>query len=638
MRFSILLRNRNFYLMLGLDAILVAMAMILSFMLRFDGVVPVQYRGVLLAHLPYLVPLKLGIFLACGMYHGMWRYTSLRDVRRVMLGCLLSSLAFLAGLYLSRLTGGYPRSIFIIDFGLTFIFVGGLRITVRLIMTRMNMQAKRFFLGATDSRRVAVLGAGRTGERMVREMLDNPNLNMQPVALFDDDPLKWGKHLHGCPVLGRIDILPDHKAGFDEILIGVTVVTGERMRQIIGFCEQTGKPFRTMPNMDEIMDGRATLQAVRKVRLEDLLGREEVNLEVDLISERYAGKRVLVTGAGGSIGSELVRQIARYQPSALGLLDFSEYNLFRVDMQTRQIFADVHVETFLTDIRDLPAVHRTMKQFQPQIILHAAAYKHVPLQEHNPWEAILNNVQGTQNMVEAALKFAVERFVLVSTDKAVRPTNVMGASKRVAEMLMECSNGRSVCRLVAVRFGNVLGSSGSVVPIFESQIAKRLPVTVTHPDVTRYFMSVTEAAQLILQAGAMAEGGEIFILDMGQCVRIVDMARDLIRLHGLEPETDVPIVYTGLRPGEKLYEELITAGEGIMDTRHHRIKVIRGNHCNLSELSEKINGLVNAAKSYDPQGIRQGLRSIVPEYQPALSENTGEREHRAFVPAGSLTH
>jgi FlaA1/EpsC-like NDP-sugar epimerase len=618
MRFSILLRNRNFYIMLALDAVLITAAMALSFMLRFDGVVPVQYRGLLWNHLPYLIPLKLSVFFACGLYHGMWRYTSLRDLRRVILGCLISSLAFLAGLSLLRLTGGYPRSIFILDFGLTCALIGGLRLMVRLAMNRLNMPGKRPFLHSRDVKRVAVLGAGRTGERMVREMLDNPNLNMLPVAMFDDDPLKWGKYLHGCPVIGRIEHLPDHVSTFDEILIGMTVVTGERMRRIVDLCEQSGKPFRTMPNLDEIMDGRVSMQAVRKVRFEDLLGREEINLDVDLLGERYAGKRILVTGAGGSIGSELARQIAKFQPSSLGLLDFSEYNLFRVDLHTRQVFTDLHVETFLTDIRDQAAVDRAMRQFQPQVILHAAAYKHVPLQELNPWEAILNNIQGTRNMVQAALEFGVERFVLVSTDKAVRPTNVMGASKRVAEMLAECSNGRGACRLVAVRFGNVLGSSGSVVPTFEAQIRERRPLTVTHPEVTRYFMSVTEAAQLILQAGAMAEGGEIFILDMGQPVRIADMARDLIRLHGLDPDTDVPIVYTGLRPGEKLYEELITEGEGIVDTRHRRIKVIRGDHCDLSALSESINHIIDAAKNYDVQEIRKDLKAIVQEYQPSM--------------------
>lgn len=620
MRYSLLFRNRNFYLMLILDAALVAAAMILSFLLRFDGTIPQQYHSLLAAHLPYLVPLKLGIFFVSGLYSGMWRYTSLRDMGRVVLACLIASLVFLAVLTLLRQSGGYPRSIFIMDLGLTCVLIGGLRISVRLVMNRMHARKRRFLMDRAGLKRMALLGAGRTGERMVREMLDNPALNMLPVALFDDDPLKWGKSVHGCPVVGRIELLPGHADVIDEILIGMSTVSGERMRRIVALCEQTGKPFRTMPNLDEIMDGRVALKAVRNIRFEDLLGREVVQLDTDLLGKTYSGKRVLITGAGGSIGSELVQQMGMFQPGELGLLDFSELNLFRVDLRTRQVFEELPTQTFLADIRDQAALRRVMDLFRPHVILHAAAYKHVPLQELTPWEAVLNNVQGTWNMVQAALEYEVERFVLVSTDKAVRPTNIMGASKRVAEKLVECVNGRTACRFGAVRFGNVLGSSGSVVPIFKSQIAARLPVTVTHPEVTRYFMSVSEAAQLILQAGAMSEGGEIFILDMGRPVRIADMARDLIRLHGLEPEKDVPIVFTGLRPGEKLYEELITEGEGIVETRHRRIKVIRGLHCDMNDLSRQVGDLVAAASRYDEQAIKDNLRAIVPEYTPGVGE------------------
>lgn len=620
MRFPILFRNRNFYLMLIMDAILVVAAMILSFVVRFDGVLPMQYRGLLSAHLPYLVPLKLGAFFAFGLYHGMWRYTSLRDLRNVGLACLFSSMLFLIALYLLGQIGGYPRSIFFIDFSLTFMFIGGIRIGVRLAMNSFKSHSRRPFFSPQDAKRMALLGAGRTGERMIREMLDNPGLKMLPVAIFDDDPRNCGKSVHGCPVLGNIESLVSHRSAYDEILIAMPSVTGERMRRIVALCEQTGKPFRTMPNLDEIMDGRVSVKAVRNVRFEDLLGREEINLDMKLLAERYAGKRVLVTGAGGSIGSELVQQVAVFQPDRLGLLDFSEFNLFRIDLKTRQVFEGLPVAAYLTDIRDKAALDRVMRQFRPQVVLHAAAYKHVPLQELNPWEAVLNNVQGTRNMVDAALEHGVERFVLVSTDKAVRPTNVMGATKRVAEMLVECVNGTGSCRFAAVRFGNVLGSSGSVVPIFESQIAARLPVTVTHPEVTRYFMSVAEAAQLILQAGAMAEGGEIFILDMGRPVRIADMARDLIRLHGLDPNKDVPIVFTGLRPGEKLYEELITEGEGIVATKHRRIKVIRGIHCEPKNLWVKAENLAAAARRHDAKGIRKELLDIVPEYAAGDTE------------------
>lgn len=625
MRISLLLRNRNFYLMLLMDAVLAAAAMLLAFALRFDGTIPARYHELLAAHLPYLVPLKLSVFFVCGLYHGMWRYTSLRDISRVVLACVTASLVFLAFLVLLRETGGYPRSIFALDLGLTCVLISGLRISVRLAMNRLHTSRGRFLAEPAGLKRVALLGAGRTGERMVREMLDNPGLNMLPVALFDDDPLKWGKSVHGCPVVGAVELLPRHGDALDEVLIGMSTVSGERMRRIVALCEQTGKPFRTMPNLDEIMDGRIAMKAVRNIRYEDLLGREVVRLDTDLLGRAFAGKRILITGAGGSIGSELVRQVSVFQPGELGLLDFSEYNLFRVDLKTRQVFADQPVRPFLADIRDRAALARVMREFQPQVILHAAAYKHVPLQEITPWEAVFNNVQGTWNMVCAALECGAERFVLVSTDKAVRPTNVMGASKRVAEKLVECVNGRTPCRFVAVRFGNVLGSSGSVVPIFESQIAARLPVTVTHPDVTRYFMSVSEAAQLILQAGAMARGGEIFILDMGRPVRIADMARDLIRLHGLEPEKDVSIVYTGLRPGEKLYEELITEGEGIVRTAHSRIKVLRGAHCDMADLERRVRDLTAAAAAYDARAVKEQLRAFVPEYQPPRDDGTVRR-------------
>ena len=351
--------------------------------------------------------------------------------------------------------------------------------------------------------------------------------------------------------------------------------------------------------------------------MEDLLGREEVRLEKDLLRLSYENKRILVTGAGGSIGRELVRQICRYRPARLGLLDFGEFNLFQAEMMCREDFPAILLSTYLTDIRDKGAILRTFGEFKPEVVFHAAAYKHVPIQELHPRETICNNVLGTRNLVEAANDEAVERFVLVSTDKAVRPTNVMGAAKRVAEIYLQGMNGNSSTRYMAVRFGNVLGSSGSVVPIFQQKIAQGQPVTVTDPEVTRYFMSIPEAAQLILQAGAMGQGGEIFILDMGKPIRIVDMARDLIRLHGLEPGKDIPIRFTGLRPGEKLYEELITVGEGIEGTTHEKIRVIRQKRSeSLEEIDRAIGDLIAVAESYDEWAIKQKLKEIVPEYTP----------------------
>ena len=388
------------------------------------------------------------------------------------------------------------------------------------------------------------------------------------------------------------------------------------MRRVVDLCDRTGKRFRTIPKIGELIEGRISVSAIREVRLEDLVGRQEIRLDPERISRFLCGKRILVTGAGGSIGSELVRQISRFQPAVVGLLDFSELNLFQVEQEFQLRLRSLPTESFLTDIRDRDALQGILERFKPHIIFHAAAYKHVPMQESHPREAVLNNVLGTRNLVDLALEMEVESFVLVSTDKAVRPTNVMGATKRVAELFVESMNGRQDTRFVAVRFGNVFSSSGSAIPTFQAQIAQGGPVTVTHPDVMRYFMSIPEAAQLILQAGAMGKGSEIFILDMGEPIRIVDMAKDLIRLHGLEPEKDIAIEFTGLRPGEKLHEELITSGEGIVSTEHEKIMVLRGKTRDAAALLAQIETLLAIARRGNREAIKKKLQEIVPEYQP----------------------
>jgi FlaA1/EpsC-like NDP-sugar epimerase len=405
---------------------------------------------------------------------------------------------------------------------------------------------------------------------------------------------------------------------FDEILISIPSVKGEAIRRIVALCEKTGKRFRTIPGIWELVEGKVSIKTVRDVTLEDILNRGEVHLDEEGIKQCLEGKRVLVTGAGGSIGAELVRQAGRFNPQAVALLDFSEYNLFSLEIEFRQRFSLIPVSVFLTDIRKKDSVRQSFREFNPDVVLHAAAYKHVPMQELLPWEAVYNNILGTRNMVEVSLESGVKRFVRVSTDKAVRPTNVMGATKRVAEMLTACVNGDSEIRFMAVRFGNVIGSSGSVIPLFQEQIFRGSPLTVTHPDVTRYFMSIPEAAQLILQAGAMGNGKEIFILDMGEPIRIVDLARDMIRLSGLEPDRDIPIQFTGLRPGEKLYEELITEGEGIVSTDHEKILVLKGEAHNCEVLNTQIDELLAAADTYDATAIKNKLREIVPEYTPQL--------------------
>lgn len=393
---------------------------------------------------------------------------------------------------------------------------------------------------------------------------------------------------------------PEYKLGVDDV-ISVLV---------------WNQPDLNIPNVTVRRDG---IKAIREISFEDLVVRDEVHLNQEKIARYLRQKRVLVTGAGGSVGSELIRQICRFHPQAVALVEMNELNLYRMEMECRQRFSYVNVANYLVDIRRKEALDRTFREFKPQVVFHAAAYKHVPIQERYPWEAVYNNVIGTRNMVETTLEAGVNRFVLVSSDKAVRPANVMGASKRLAEMMIECIDGSSKTRFMAVRFGNVIGSSGSVIPLFQEQIARGGPVTVTHPDIIRYFMSVSEAAQLILQAGAMGKGGEIFILDMGKPVRILDMARDLIRLHGYEPEADIPIQFVGLRPGEKLYEELITEGEGIVNTSHRKIMVLRGNHTwDRKILDDHINELLGVTRKYDGLSIKQKLQELVSDYTPQI--------------------
>jgi len=605
--------------MLLIDAVLVATAYICAYLLRYEMQLPAYEWQRNIQILPYLILLKLSCFFMFGLYRGMWRYTSLQDIKNVLKAMVVSSLILVfAVMYIYRFEG-YSRAVFVIDWLLTILFVGGVRIGVRLFLANNNASFWTPTKKGPINKRMLIIGAGAAGEKAVREIIENPSLKLNPIGFLDDDPQKQGKAIHGAIILGAVDEIDQLCEDFDEILIAIPSVRGEQMRRIVKFCEGTGKRFRTMPSIGELIGGKVSVKALREVSIEDILGREEVHLEKDLLHKLYNKKRILITGAGGSIGSELVRQVCQYNPGVLGLMDFSEFNLFQIDMMCRQYFPDIQMKTYLTDIRDIRALKQTIGDFKPEIVFHAAAYKHVPLQEIHPRETVYNNVVGTRNLALMATESGVERFVLVSTDKAVRPTNVMGAAKRVAEMFLASLNDHAKTRFVSVRFGNVIGSSGSVIPIFQQQISQGKPVTVTHPEVTRYFMSIPEAAQLILQAGAMGQGGEVFILDMGKPVKIVDMARDVIRLHGFEPDRDIPIEYIGLRPGEKLYEELITIGEGILPTSHQKIKVIHGNHGDIKLLSAMIDELIAVADTFDPEAIKRELQKIVPEFTPQTS-------------------
>lgn len=635
-------RNKHFYLMVALDGLLVFLSYITAYLLRFDMGIPAEEWMRVGQTLPFVIPMKIVIFFLFGLYRGMWRYTSLMDFLNVFKAAVASSLLAVLVIVLGYRFEGYARSVYIIDCALTFFFVGGVRGIIRIAFAG-GLPTFWTFRRYRDpaARKLIIIGAGDAGEKALREIRDNPDLKLDPVGFLDDDPAKHWKAIHGVPVVGFVNDADRIPLEFDEILIAVPSAKGDPMRRIVAACERTGKRYRTLPPIGELIDGRVSMRAIREVRLEDILGREEVRLDREGIARSLGGRRVLVTGAGGSIGSELVRQIGCYRPGMLVLLDFSEFNLFEAEMECRGRFPGLDIRACLADIRDRETMARIFRECRPDVVFHAAAYKHVPLQELHPREAVRSNILGTRNLAELARETAAERFILVSTDKAVRPTNVMGATKRVAEMLILGMNASPApgppkptipesgppaesaaaapapaTRFLAVRFGNVLGSSGSVLPIFQRQIARFEPVTVTHPDVTRYFMSIPEAAQLILQAGVLGDGGEILILDMGKPVRIADMARDLIRFHGLEPDVDIPIRYIGLRPGEKLYEELITEGEGIQPTAHEKIRVLRGNHNDLAELNRGIDELAAVAETHDAAAIKTALARIVPEYTP----------------------
>ncbi|MDO9530223.1 MAG: nucleoside-diphosphate sugar epimerase/dehydratase [Syntrophales bacterium] len=612
------IRNKNFYAMLLLDAVLVTIAYFFAYLLRFEGQLPVAHWAQIKGTLPFIIPLKLICFFIFGLYRGMWRYTSLVDLRNVINASSLSSIIIVLSILFLYRFHGYSRSVFVIDWVFTLLFVGGIRVAIRIFLgDHPSLWIFKLRKSpSTPKKRLMIIGAGNSGEKILREIRETPSIKLEPVGLLDDDLSKQGMTIHGVPVLGTVDDINKIRKEFDEILIATPSVRGEKMRRIVSLCEETGKQFRTLPGMAELIEGKISVRAIRKVHMEDLLDREEIHLDEEEIRQYIKDKRIMITGAGGSIGAELVRQVCRFHPQAIAFMEFSEENLFKIEMECKQRFEFIPTSEFLLDIKNRASVGRAFREFKPDVVFHAAAYKHVPLQEMNPWETTFNNVLGTRNLVQAALENQVERFVLVSSDKAVRPSSVMGATKRVAEMLVECVNENAATRFMAVRFGNVLWSSGSVIPTFQKQISRGVPVTVTHPEVTRYFMSISEAAQLILQAGAMGEGNEIFILDMGKSMRIVDLARDLIRLSGFEPDRDIPIKFTGLRPGEKLYEELITEGEGIVATNHEKVLVIRGNRHDRDVLNTKIDELLAVADTYDATAIKKKLQEIVPEYTP----------------------
>ncbi|MCX5848724.1 MAG: nucleoside-diphosphate sugar epimerase/dehydratase [Deltaproteobacteria bacterium] len=626
------IKNPKIYLMIFSDVLIFALSIVISYLFRFEFSLSPFYIQQIKTVLLWIIPLKVVVYMFSGVYRVMWRYTSIRDFWLLARASLLSTLLILAViLYVSGFKG-YSRAIFLIDGVLTFLLVGGKLMVIRSYYAGFaNQKIREELFQKVAYKNILIIGAGAAGEKILREIFENNQLHYRVIGFIDDDPQKKGRSIHGVPILGNLGEITSilEKEDIKEILIAIPSANGDQIRNIVETCKDCDVSYKILPGMGELIDGRVSIKILRDISYEDLLGRPPVQLDTTGISGYLHNKTVLITGCGGSIGSELCRQVIKYQPNYLILLDASEVNLFNIQMELQNERNFHKCEAILGHIQNEVLMEDIFKKYKPQVVFHAAAYKHVPMLEKNPWEAVFNNIIGSRIAMEMSIKYQAERFVLVSTDKAVRPSNVMGTSKRVTELIMQCQKGNGT-RFMAVRFGNVVGSSGSVIPLFRRQIEQGGPVTVTHPEVNRFFMTIPEASQMILQAGAMGEGGEIFILRMGTPVKIADMARDLIRLSGREPDVDIKIIYTGLREGEKLYEELITVGEDILPTGHEKVMILRSDsHFNgaknsqeaIKHLYHELDELAKIAARHDAKGIKIKLKEIVPEYTPQENES-----------------
>jgi len=590
------------------DVLMATVAWTLAFLLRFEFNIEtlesVAYWQVLLITLP----IHLVISYSFGLYRGLWRFASIPDLWNIIKVVSISAILLVSVLFLINRVEGVPRSSLAI-YPLLLIFLLG---SPRLLY-RIWRDGRLRSDGAVGSKRVVILGAGQAGELVVREMLRGNEY--VPVAFLDDEPRLRGSKLHGLSVVGGIDDLSSvaHKKAADLAVIATATATGSQMRKIVASCEKAGIPFRTLPNVADLISGRATVSSLREVSIDDLLGRDPVNLSKESITQSLFGKVVMVTGAGGSIGSELCRQILIYKPAKLVVFEIGEFNLYQIERELAASCADTEFHAVLGDVCDTSAIDHCMSEHKPQVIFHAAAYKHVPLLQNQARQAVRNNILGTRNMALAADKHGCTNFVMISTDKAVNPTNNMGASKRIAEIFCQNLNQRSKTNYITVRFGNVLGSAGSVVPLFKEQIAKGGPVTVTHPEITRYFMTIPEACQLIMQSAVQGEGGEIFVLDMSEPVKIAYLAEQMIILSGKTPGEDIEIKYTGLRPGEKLYEELFHEQEQLSATTHEKILLAKTRIVDWNELQTDFSAMESASELFDEQTLESLIKKLVPE-------------------------
>ncbi|HKD80965.1 MAG TPA: nucleoside-diphosphate sugar epimerase/dehydratase [Candidatus Angelobacter sp.] len=611
MRFIDRFINGRRILIAAFQGLLVIATYYIAFALRLDFSVNAQARRAFLLSLPWVLVIKLVTFRAYGLLQGWWRYVGMSDLMDITKASLTSAALIYAALWVGlwpRL--GYPRSVVLIDLILTIFCIGGARFLVRAYTETVQT--------CVAQKETLVVGAGVAGTTMMRELKQNPDLDYKPIGFVDDDLTKVGIRIHGKKVLGTTSditaLVEEH--GVKCVLIAIPSAPGKKIDEIISKCSQCKVEFKILNGVGKRIDGEPRINQIRQVRLEDFLGREPVRLDLGNIQKKLEGESVLITGAGGSIGSELARQVSQFRPAKVVLLERSESDLFRLCCELRSKFPLLNHVPVVGDILDVGLLREVFAAHRPHSVFHAAAYKHVPMMETNCFQAVTNNIFGTYNVALVARQYEVKDFVLISTDKAVKPSNIMGASKRIAELII-LGLQQQRTRFVAVRFGNVLGSNGSVLPIFEEQVRNGGPVTVTHREAKRYFMLIPEAVQLVLQASTMGQGGEIFILDMGEEVKIDDLARNMIRLAGFEPDKEIKIVYTGLRPGEKLSEELRLQGEGLAPTAHEKIRVLQCGKVDFLEMRAWLDELSTLVESRNVHGLVKTLRSLVPEYHPS---------------------
>lgn len=627
-----------------IDLLVLSLAYFAAYAVRFDGLPPLQMIKLLMFTWPYVVAFELVVLYLFSVPHFAWRYVGLREAQRVFAATIASALLLLVVRLISRplkLHFDYlqyaliPIGVLAINGGLAFLGVTGIRFARRIMVERSRSLGLRPPM--VERVPTLLLGAGQAGVQIAKEIEGRPDLAIHPVGFLDDDPYKLGTIVHGIRVLGTSSQVEDvtRTYGVKQAIITVANATGAEIRRLARLCEGAGIPVKIIPGIFELLDGKVNLTRLRDVSIEDLLRREAVTLDTDLLESFLRGKRVLVTGAGGSIGSELCRQVARFGPASLVLVERSEFNLFSIHQElvaTQPAFALV---PRICDVCDDERLDQVFTSERPEVVFHAAAHKHVPMMEWNSGEAVKNNVFGTKAVADAAVAHGTEAFVLISTDKAVNPTSVMGATKRVAELYVQALSQSSATKFVAVRFGNVLGSTGSVIPIFKAQIAAGGPVTVTHPEMTRHFMTIPEASQLVMQAAAMGKGGEIMVLDMGEPVRIAELAEELIRLSGLEPGTDIEVVYSGVRPGEKLFEELSFDAERMTKTRHSKIFVGKLEPAQLAVVEDALARLRVVTDGCSREDVRRALSKVVPEMRdPDEDRRPVDESRQTDVAAG----